>query len=133
MACINLSRMESKIATKKTHFLIHLSISTLEEYMRSGISYLLSSFVNGSNSAVALSIYLDELVLAADILIKYLCLKNYGGTYPEYFYGFERSGSASSSLVSSIGLSVYPYLKAKCDRVYSQLKINKDYDEYTRP
>ena len=123
--------MESKIATSKTHFLIHLSVSTLEEYMRSGVSYVINSFVNGSNSLVALSLHLDEIVLVLDTAIKFLCLKYYNATYPEYFYGFERSQGSRGPLMSAILLGVYPYARSKLDKLYTQLKINKDYSEYT--
>lgn len=82
--------MESKIATSKTHFLVHLSINTLEEYMRSGITYIANTFINGSDRFIGLSLYLDEIVFLIDALVKFFCLKKYGSTYPEYFYGYQR-------------------------------------------
>ena len=99
--------------------------------MRSGVSYVINSFVNGSNSLVALSLHLDEIVLVLDTAIKFLCLKYYNATYPEYFYGFERSQGSRGPLMSAILLGVYPYARSKLDKLYTQLKINKDYSEYT--
>ena len=50
--------------------------------MRSGLTYILNSFINNSPTFISLSFHLDELTFLLDTLIKYVCLRRYNSTYP---------------------------------------------------
>lgn len=43
---------------------------------------MVNSFVNGSDRFIGLSLYLDEITLVIDALIKFVCFKRYNSTYP---------------------------------------------------
>ncbi len=92
-----------------------MEIEILDEYIHTGIDYMVRAFANSSDKLVGLRYFTDEISTLISALKDIYFLVFHKAIYAEHFYGLERTSNRGRTAVASDILvwTVVPYVLRK--------------------